>query len=136
MLDSKNSSTTPLAASGSFSGYPSGSGNYISLVVAVKTDQDGELYVEFSPDGNEWDSSLTFEVAAGTRDVHRITITNEFYRVRFTNTSASPQTYFRVTSVLSGNLSSPSILSGAGPSQKKQTPIFLAASSTSSIAIS
>jgi hypothetical protein len=69
-------------------------------VVAVKTDQNGTLYIEFSPDGTNWDSSLSFSVAADSREVHRFTVTNQYLRVRFTNTSASPQTYFRLQTLL------------------------------------
>jgi hypothetical protein len=52
--------------------------------------------MEFSPDGPNWDSSLSFAVAAGTNEIHRLTVTRRYFRCRFTNTSASNQTYFRL----------------------------------------
>lgn len=94
--DTGNSSSTALAAGATFTGATRDALGYASMVVAVKTDQNGTLYIEFSPDGTNWDSSLSFSVTAGTRDVHRLTVTNKYCRVRFTNTSASPQTYFRL----------------------------------------
>jgi hypothetical protein len=38
-------------------------------------------------------------VAAGANEVHRLTVTRKYFRVRFTNTSASNQTYFRLQSL-------------------------------------
>lgn len=70
-----------------------------SVVVSVLTDQEGTLYMEFSPDGENVDSSLSYKVAAGVNDVHRLTITRAYYRTRFTNTSSSNQTYFRLQTI-------------------------------------
>lgn len=91
-----NSSTTPLSAAATFTGTGVDVLPYASVVVAVKTDQAGTLYIEFSPDNTNWDSSLSFSVAASTNEVHRISVTRRYCRVRFTNTSASNQTYFRL----------------------------------------
>lgn len=94
-----NSSSTPLNAGATFTGTSEDVQYHGSVAVAVKTDQAGALYVEFSPDGTNWDSSLAFAVAASTNEVHRLTVTRRYYRVRFTNTSASNQTYFRLQSL-------------------------------------
>jgi hypothetical protein len=96
LVDQNNSSSDTLAAGATFTGLPTNVYGYPSVVVSVKTDQDGTLYIEFSPDAENWDSSLSFAVTAGTREVHRLTVTSQWCRVRFTNTSASPQTYFRM----------------------------------------
>lgn len=72
---------------------------YPSVVVACKTDQAGTLYMEFSPDGTNWDSSLSFTVSAGINEVHRLSVTRRYFRIRFTNTSASNQTYLRLQSL-------------------------------------
>jgi hypothetical protein len=52
--------------------------------------------MEFSPDGTNWDSSLSFSVSAGVNEVHRLSVTRRYFRARFTNTSVSNQTYFRM----------------------------------------
>lgn len=96
---SGNSSTTALNAAATYTGTSVDVSQYASVVVAVKTDQAGTLYIEFSPDGTNWDSSLSFSVAASTNEVHRLTVTRKYFRVRFTNTSASNQTYFRLQSM-------------------------------------
>jgi hypothetical protein len=69
----------------------------------VKTDQAGTLYMEFSPDGVNADSSLSFSVAAATNEIHRLTVTRLYYRTRFTNTSGSAQTYFRLQTLFGSN---------------------------------
>lgn len=94
--DRGNSSTTALSAGATFTGDADDVQNYSSVIVAVKTDQSGTMYMEFSPDGQNWDSSFSFTVEAGLNEVHRLTVTRQYYRTRFTNTSASPQTYMRL----------------------------------------
>ena len=91
-----NSSTAALNASATFTGTAEDVFAFPSVVVAIKTDQAGTLYIEFSPDGTNWDSSLSFAVAADTNEIHRLTVTRRYFRVRFTNTSTSNQTYFRL----------------------------------------
>lgn len=83
--------------------------NHASLVVACKADQDGILYVDFSTDGTNWDSVLSFNVSASVNEAHRLTVTRQYARVRFTNTSASNQTYLRLQSMVGNqqSLSSP-----------------------------
>lgn len=100
IVDSFNSSGITLAAGATYTGGAVDVSAYPSVVVALKTDQDGALYIEFSPDGTNWDSSLMFNVAANVNEVHRISVTRRFFRVRFTNTSASNQTFFRLQSSL------------------------------------
>lgn len=94
-----NSTVTPLAAAGEYTGSPVECFAFGSIVVALKTDQDGTLYIEFSPDGRNWDSSLPFPVTAGTPEVHRLSVTRPYARVRYSNTSSSPQTYLRLTTM-------------------------------------
>jgi len=70
-----------------------------SVGVAVKTDQSGVLQMQFSPDGINQDSTLSYDVAADSNDVHRLTVTRGFYRASFTNDSGLDQTYFRLQSL-------------------------------------
>lgn len=92
----KNSSFAPLNTAQTFTGTM----EYNSLpdvMVTVKTDQAGTLYMEFSTDsGANWDSSLSFSIAASTNEVHVLVKGNRWFRTRFTNTSASNQTYLRL----------------------------------------
>lgn len=99
-VDSGNSSTATLASAATFTGTGKDVLFYTSVVVSCLTDKNGTLYIEFSPDNTNWDSSLSFSVAAGTNEVHRLSVTRKYFRVRFTNTSASSQTYFRLQSIL------------------------------------
>jgi hypothetical protein len=91
-----NSTSTLLNTGATFTGTSEDVSKYNSLVLAVKTDQDGSLFIDFSSDGTNFDSILTFNVVASVNEVHRITITRKYCRIRFTNTSASNQTYLRL----------------------------------------
>jgi len=74
---------------------------YESLIVAVKTDQDGIFYVKFSPDGTNIDSSLTrYYNTADIEAPHRFTITRQYAQIVFTNDSGSNQTLFRLQTLL------------------------------------
>ncbi len=103
--DSTNGSTQVSAVIGSSTALNAGqtytsdavdASAFDSLIVVVKTDQAGSLYVDFSVDGTNWDSTLTYSVAASTNEIHRLVISRKYVRVRFMNTSASNQTYFRL----------------------------------------
>lgn len=104
-----NCSVEPLGAGETFTGKWNLCEFFPSVTTAVKTDQDGTLYLEFSPDGENADGSLSYGVSAGINDVHRLSVTRAYYRVRFTNTSASAQTYFRLQTIFGNqvNLAAP-----------------------------
>lgn len=96
-ISTLNSSDTLLTASSVFTGTAEDVSQYDSVVVAVKTDQDGTYQVQFSNDGTNWDSSLTRYYRTGQIEPpHRFTITRQYCRVVFTNSSASDQTYLRL----------------------------------------
>lgn len=99
IIITNSSSTATLASGASFTGTATDVSSFGSITAAVLTDQNGTLYVEFSPDGTNWDSSIPYSVSAGLNEVHRLTVTRQYMRVRFTNTSASAQTYFRLQSL-------------------------------------
>jgi hypothetical protein len=99
-VDSGNSSTTPLNAGNTFTGTSTNIKAYSSIVVNCFTDYAGALYVDFSSDGTNWDRTISYDVAASTSEAHRVTVIAEYYRVRFTNTSVSNQTLFRLQSLL------------------------------------
>lgn len=101
-VSSNNSSIAILTSGSTFTGTADDVYRYNSAVTSVKTDRDGILYMEFSMDGQNWDSSLDFNIVAGINEVHRLTITKRYFRCRFTNTSGSNQSYFRLQTLYGG----------------------------------
>jgi hypothetical protein len=110
VLDDANSSSTLLASSGVFTGEWMDAQGFDSVVIALKTDQNGTISIQFSPDRNNVDSTLTRYYRTGQIEApHRFTITRKFYRVVVTNTSASDQTYMRLQTTIGdkANLNAP-----------------------------
>lgn len=67
------------------------------VMVSVASDQDGTLFMEFSSDGENWDSSLSFKYdPTRINPPHIIVKGDRYYRTRFENTSDLDQTYFRL----------------------------------------
>lgn len=91
-----NSTSTALGSSATYTGTWEEVIGFGSIIVAVKTDTSCTLYVDFSPDGTNLDSTLTYPITAGVVDPpHRLTITRKWFRVRVVNGS-SAQTYMRL----------------------------------------
>ena len=102
IVSTDNSSTTPLASLATFTGTGE-LNNYSDVMIQVTTDQNGTLYVEFSPDGTNWDTSLTFQYdTARINPPHVFVKGYRYYRTRFTNDSASAQTYLRLDTYYGG----------------------------------
>ena len=96
-ISEANSYSQLLVNGASFTGQWEDVTAYNSVVVAVKTDQNGTYSVQFSPDGTNVDSTLTrYYRISQTEPPHRFTITRKYCRVVFTNDSGSDQTYFRL----------------------------------------
>jgi hypothetical protein len=92
-----NSSTTPLTSASTFTGTAE-LNSYSDVMVYVATDQNGTYYVEFSSDGINWDTSLSFIYDTNNINApHTFVKAERYFRVRFTNTSASSQTYLRLS---------------------------------------
>lgn len=97
VISVSNSTTVAISASTTFTGEWEDVSNFDSVVLAAKTDQDGTMTVQFSPDGTNQDSTLTRYYRTGQIEApHRFTITRQYCRVTFENTSATNQTYLRV----------------------------------------
>jgi hypothetical protein len=91
-----NSSTTPLTAGSTFTG-TADLNDSPAVLIWANTDQDGTLYAEFSTDGTNWDTSLSFNYQTDRiNPPHVLTKGYRYYRTRFTNTSSSDQTYLRL----------------------------------------
>jgi len=98
-VSTNNSTAVALAGSATWTGTGEDVSLYSSIVTSCKTDLAGTLYMEFSPDNTNWDSSLSFDVAANANEVHRLSITKKYYRARFTNASGSTQSYLRLQTI-------------------------------------
>lgn len=91
-----NASTTPLAAGATFTGV-SELNDYNDVMVQVKTDQNGVFYMQFSPDGTNWDTSIPFTYDTSViNPPHILVKANRYFRVVFTNTSDNAQTFLRL----------------------------------------
>lgn len=96
-VSEKNSTTTVLASGASFTGEWEVCYMHATITVAVTTDLDGTLNIQFSPDGVNQDSSLTYKFNAGTTESpHRLQIARRWCRVKFTNDGTTTQTYLRL----------------------------------------
>ncbi len=113
VVSSANSTTTALNDTQTFTGTAEDVSKYPSATVACKTDQSGLLYMEFSPDGTNWDSSLSFTVEAGVNEFHRLSITRKYFRCRLYNNSGSNQTYLRLQTMFGYQTPVTSPLNGA-----------------------
>ena len=91
-----NSTTTLLTAGSTFTG-TSELNDFDDVMVSLKTDQVGTLYMEFSPDNVNWDTSLSFKYDNTRINAPHILVKGgRYYRTRFTNDSASDQTFLRL----------------------------------------
>jgi len=62
IISAVNSTTTLLNAGNTFTGL-SELNQYPDSLIACKTDQDGILFADFSVDGTNWDSSISFSIS-------------------------------------------------------------------------
>jgi len=96
-----NSTTSALNAAAVFTGAWINVSKYPDLSVAVKTDQDGTIAIQYSPDGTNIDSTITrYYRTAQIEPPHIFKNARPYARVVFTNTSASNQTYFRLVTMV------------------------------------
>lgn len=95
VVSTANSTSTALSGGATFTGTGE-TNSLVDMLVSVKTDQAGTLYIDFSIDGgSNYDSTLAFDVAAGANKIHSLVKGNRTVRVRFVNGS-SAQTYLRL----------------------------------------
>lgn len=91
-----NTSTTLLTASSTYTGTFE-QNDYPDVLIQINTDQNGTIYFDFSSDGTNVDTTLTFYYNTSRINPPHIFIkANRYFRVRFENTSASDQTYLRL----------------------------------------
>ena len=106
------SRATPLGADETWTSEWELAGRFNSITVVGATDVAGTVYIEFSNDRVNVDSSLPFPVAVGKPILQRLTVLRIFCRVRYVNGSTA-QTYLRLQTLLGEKalLSSPLHLS-------------------------
>lgn len=95
-ISTLNSTSTPLNSGATFTGSSEDIHKWDSIAVRCKTDQDGTLEVTVSTDGTNFDLVGSYPVKASVPEAHRLTVTGQYLKVSFTNTSASNQTYLRL----------------------------------------
>lgn len=98
-----NSSATLLSAGDVFSGVVILAREYSTVCVTVCSDVSGNVSIEFSPDGANWDIIRTYNYAPSTLNYSKqVLIEGEFVRVVYTNGPAT-QSAFRLQTRLHVN---------------------------------
>lgn len=95
------STTTPLAANGTTTLFLQ-SGREDFVVGMVASDQAGNIFIEQSMDGTNYDESTTYAVAANDGKAFKEDVIAPFVRIRYVN-GATPQTSFRLNARLSSS---------------------------------
>lgn len=102
VVDSGNSSTTPLGISGTFTGAWTEMTPYINVSVAISTDKasiaDG-LVVQWSQDGVTVDDTDVFTIQAGSSKQFTFGVAHRYLRIVYTNDGVA-QTVFRLQTML------------------------------------
>jgi hypothetical protein len=100
LVSTINSTAVPLAGDGVFTGVMEDVSEFASVSVSWNADVSGNLVMQFSTDGTNWDRSIP--VASGSNSlqtnhggVHRLSVITKWFRVVYTNDS-TPQTEFRL----------------------------------------
>lgn len=100
-----NTSTATLTNGSTFTGTGE-QNNFNDVMVVVKSDQNGVLYCEFSPDGTNWDTSLSFQYKTDRiNPPHIFEKGGRYFRTRFTNDSGTDQTVFRLNTYYGNTMS-------------------------------
>lgn len=95
IISSLNSISSALLAGQSWTGSSELNG-YSNALIVCKTDKSGILYADFSIDGSNWDSSLSFNVSSGFNEIHNLVKGPRYFRTRFNNNSPDNQSYLRL----------------------------------------
>ena len=99
IVDTTNSSVTPLLANGVFTGTWVDVLNYNQIVVMVFANQVGTLTVQFSSNGTDVDHSHTYPTVINVGETFSLPLHTRYARVVFTNSNVG-QTVFRLQSIL------------------------------------
>ena len=89
-----NSTVVPLGISETFTGVEEWNPQS-DMMVTLKTDQDGTLYVDLGIEPGVYDTSIPFKVEAGVGEFHTVVKGTRYSRIRLVN-GTSAQTYMRL----------------------------------------
>ena len=95
-----NTTNTALEADAVWTGSWEKAWQFETVMVALKSDVAGTLTIQFSPDMVNIDSALNYDVAAATNELHRLSVSRAFCRMKYTNGSVA-QDYFRLQTIFS-----------------------------------
>ena len=103
LVSTTNSTTTNLAAGGTFTGTGEDVSEYSTVMVTIFSSHvsatDG-FQLQFSSDGTNWDYGDSFSIPATTGKTFSVGVTAKFYRVVYTN-GATATTSLRIQSLYS-----------------------------------
>lgn len=105
-VSAANSSTTPLAGAGTFTGTGVDLLAYAGVEVFAFSDVAGTLYLEYSTNNTNWDLSISVPLAAGTSRNFPNGAAARYFRVRYVN-GGSAQSVFRLQTLLLGTIPAP-----------------------------
>lgn len=88
-----NISSTPLNSAETFTGRWEDVSRFGQVTFSAKSDVSGTLYADFSSDASTAHSTLTYDIAAGINEVHRLTVTRSFFRLRYVNNGTNQSTF-------------------------------------------
>lgn len=71
-------------------------GQFISLNIIPKSDQDLTIVIQFSGDGSNWDYSVTKNITAGSNTLDTTPVVSKWMRLLITNNGVSDTTFLRV----------------------------------------
>jgi hypothetical protein len=97
IISNGNTSTANLSGLSVFIGV-SELNAHIDVMVSLKSDTNGTLYMDFSNDNVIWDSFpvLGFQIVANIHEVHTAIKGRRYFRIKFVNKSTESTTNFRV----------------------------------------
>jgi len=105
LVDTANSTVSPLGAGSTFTGSYVSTLGYSSLTVMISTDQLGTLSIVWSNDGvngalqEQYNYNIN-DIDAGNGIGFSFSIKAKYYELSFTNTAVAPETYLRLQSIL------------------------------------
>jgi hypothetical protein len=109
LVSTNNSSTAALAGGAVFTGVADDVSEYATITLFVDTDTDGQVRMELSTDGSNWDRAKVFPIdqSIGNGSVHTLEVVSQYYRVVVSNDwDSATQGHLRLQSIYHKNRSS------------------------------
>lgn len=100
-VSNANSSVSALNNAATFTGQFEECHHYPCVHISLITDQSGVLYIDFSNDETNVNKTVSYNITAATFTEKLVSVSNRYFRVRFTNNSGANQTYIRLETKLS-----------------------------------